>query len=433
MQTLKIKVDKNNLKIINKEVLTSGTINAVECEIFFSNEWEKLTKTIIYILDDGRTFIDGIDIEKNKCIIPSEVLASKSDFAIGIYGITLIESMIKERYTTNIEYISVSEGCYMENVEESVSEKQASIWQIYLEKVEEIFTNIKTAQSDVELNKNEINSIVGNFEITASESLKEINDETSASLISINENREEAVNQIQTEKKDAVNELNNIANNKKNEIETINNKLENKMETIERIIPEQASKENQLADKDFVNSSIATNTATFQGTFNSLEELQKVTADINDYANVITIENDNTFYNRYTHDGKNWIFNFKINTTTFTAEQWKAINSGITEDLVDKLIGIDLSNYIKNTDYASSSKGGVIKIGTYGSDISAEGILRANIYSKESYPFAKDNSFIGKKTLENVIELKELVDKTYVNSVVGDIETLLDTIEEKRY
>ncbi len=239
-----------------------------------------------------------------------------------------------------------------------------------------------------------------------------------------------------TEIKEEINTIKNNQQTDESNITSLDKELKGLKSNVEGIndkIPVQATKDNKLADKDFVNSSIATSTATFQGTFSSLEELQKVTADINDYANVITIENDNTFYNRYTHDGKNWIFNFKINTTTFTAEQWKAINSGITEDLVDKLIGIDLSNYIKNTDYASSSKGGVIKIGTYGSDISAEGILKANIYSKESYPFAKDNSFIGKKTLENVIELKELVNKTYVDSVVGDIENLLNTIEEKRY
>lgn len=39
-------------------------------------------------------------------------------------------------------------------------------------------------------------------------------------------------------------------------------------------IPSQATDQNQLADKDFVNSSIATATADFKGTYDSLSELQ---------------------------------------------------------------------------------------------------------------------------------------------------------------
>lgn len=41
---------------------------------------------------------------------------------------------------------------------------------------------------------------------------------------------------------------------------------------INSLIPSQASVSNQLADKDFVNSSISTNTANFIGTFNSVAE-----------------------------------------------------------------------------------------------------------------------------------------------------------------
>lgn len=55
------------------------------------------------------------------------------------------------------------------------------------------------------------------------------------------------------------------------------------------LIPAQASASNQLADKNFVNSSISTNTAHFIGTFNSLAELKAYSGTVtnNDYANVI--------------------------------------------------------------------------------------------------------------------------------------------------
>lgn len=44
---------------------------------------------------------------------------------------------------------------------------------------------------------------------------------------------------------------------------------------------------NKLADKDYVNTSVSTNSATFRGTYNSLAELQEVSADNNDYGFVI--------------------------------------------------------------------------------------------------------------------------------------------------
>lgn len=59
--------------------------------------------------------------------------------------------------------------------------------------------------------------------------------------------------------------------------------------TINGKIPAQASTENQLADKNFVNSSIATNTANFIGTFESLADLEAYSGTVtnNDYAFVV--------------------------------------------------------------------------------------------------------------------------------------------------
>lgn len=110
---------------------------------------------------------------------------------------------------------------------------------------------------------------------------------------------------------------------------------------ITKLIPAQANEENKLADKDFVNSSIATNTAEFIGTFNSLEELQNTdkSFDNNDYGFVIeTDENGNSSYNRYKYNGSEWVFEYTLNNSSFTSEQWSAIQSGITAELV-ALIG----------------------------------------------------------------------------------------------
>jgi hypothetical protein len=109
--------------------------------------------------------------------------------------------------------------------------------------------------------------------------------------------------------------------------------LESRVTTIESKIPAQASSSNQLADKNFVNSSIATNTANFIGTFNSVAELEAYTGakDDNDYAFVISTDAaGNTLYNRYKWNGTAWLFEYALNNSSFTANQWAAINSGAT-------------------------------------------------------------------------------------------------------
>lgn len=112
------------------------------------------------------------------------------------------------------------------------------------------------------------------------------------------------------------------------------------IENIGALIPSAASAQNQLADKDFVNHSIATNTANFIGTFASVAELEAYSGPKtnNDYAFVI--EQDaagNEYYDRYKFNGSAWLFEYKIESTAFTAAQWAAIQSGITSVLVTKL------------------------------------------------------------------------------------------------
>lgn len=103
-------------------------------------------------------------------------------------------------------------------------------------------------------------------------------------------------------------------------------------------IPSQASETNQLADKEFVNSTVATQTSEFKGTYNSLEALEAVTADNNDYGFVISQDSvGNTVYNRYKYNGSVWMFEYALNNSSFTSSQWAAINSLLTEAHKTKL------------------------------------------------------------------------------------------------
>lgn len=153
-------------------------------------------------------------------------------------------------------------------------------------------------------------------DVSALPSSTTINDLTTAA-------QQNALNSGATETK-----INRIATNA-TEILTINSK-----------IPSQASSSNQLADKDFVNSSIATSTATFRGTFDSAAELEAYSGekDDNDYAFVTGTDSDgNTYYDRYKYNGTAWVFEYRLNNSSFTSTQWAAINSGATSTNIGQI------------------------------------------------------------------------------------------------
>lgn len=97
---------------------------------------------------------------------------------------------------------------------------------------------------------------------------------------------------------------------------------------------------------NFVNSSIATNTAYFIGTFASVAELEAYSGTVtnNDYAFVTSTDSaGNTLYNRYKYNAATlvWSFEYAVNNTAFTTAQWAAIQSGMTPADKTKLDGIE--------------------------------------------------------------------------------------------
>lgn len=134
-------------------------------------------------------------------------------------------------------------------------------------------------------------------------------------------------------------------NTEESERKAADTALGTRVASIEDKIPAQSSTENKLADKDFVNSSIATSTATFRGTFDTLEALKAAQADKNDYAFWVHKDEDgNTCYDKYTYTGTEWKFEYRLNNSSFTAAQWAALNSGVTADVIKALQDADKAN-----------------------------------------------------------------------------------------
>lgn len=178
------------------------------------------------------------------------------------------------------------------------------------------------------------------------------------------------------------------------------------------IIPNKTYEDgNELADKNFVNSSIATNTATYRGAFNLVDDLhlsvlatqEQISlalsteigdvADNNDYCfvQVPTSDEESTEIKQVDRyklavgvdssttpptETKTWTYEYTLNNSGFTAAQWAAINSGITMGGYLTLDDVDATPTAGSTNPVSS--GGVkSELSTINSRINGESSTRS--------------------------------------------------------
>lgn len=213
------------------------------------------------------------------------------------------------------------------------------------------------------------------------------------------------------------------------------------LDAINGKIPTQASSTNQLADKDFVNSSInasaafyitsnasgdafATKAALLAGPYYNGGALRTPTK--NDYAIVLADESKGNATTRYSFDGSVWAYQYKVNDTPLTAAQLAALNSGINaekvaeiDDKVNKVSGKGLST----NDYTNAEKTKLAGLNNY-DDTAIKGRVTA-IENKEDGWDAKQEAI---SDLEDIREGAALgatalqaVPSTYRTSAAQDV------------
>lgn len=200
------------------------------------------------------------------------------------------------------------------------------------------------------LTKADVGNVVTPSELT--DTINSTKEELNTNINTVNDNLTGLINgkqdKLNASQTSAVNSginavLVNRINTNRTNIESINNK-----------IPAQASSSNQLADKDFVNSSLNSIAAYFitknanGDSFATKAELDSTTTFYsggvervptrNDYCIVIKDETHDNATTRYIYN-TNWEYQYTINETPLTAEQLAAINSGITSELVNEFNG----------------------------------------------------------------------------------------------
>jgi len=198
--------------------------------------------------------------------------------------------------------------------------------------------------------------------------------------------------------------------------------LQTDVNAIEQKIPNQASSENQLADKAFVNSSINSAAAFFRGAFPTraaLFAVQWQTADPaaanyvsnNDYAYVADDETHNDEAWRYIYvfqpggADNGWQPQFRVNESPLTAAQLAALNSGATAALIEQISTNAAAIALKQPAINASgilkgSGNGQVSAAVAGTDYLAPGALAPyrTAASQNVIDAAQDAAIAGKYT-----------------------------------
>lgn len=143
-------------------------------------------------------------------------------------------------------------------------------------------------------------------------------------------------------------------------------------------------------------------------------------------------ESQENRYAEYVYINDTWELLGKIGIQVDLSDYYtKQETNNLLDDKADVEDIPDLTDYVKNTDYATANTGGVIRTyGAYATAMSSQN--PGGIYpvkkTYQEYQTAGDYIFIGKGTLENVITGKDLTTKSYVDGLVGDINDALDLL-----
>ena len=251
---------------------------------------------------------------------------------------------------------------------DSVFQSAINITDSYNTNTGAVVTDIATKSLNTDL-KSELNNKV-NYTTFEDELLLKADKDNAVTPTELNSAIDSTTNTLNTNIDNTKSELTGLINGKQDKLNGAQNNAvnsgittslvsqittnKNNINSINGKIPAQASASNQLADKEFVNSSLNSIAAYFitknaaGESFATKAELTSATTFYsggavrvptrNDYCIVAKDEDHDNATTRYIYNN-NWEYQYTINETPLTAEQLAAINSGITASLVNEFNG----------------------------------------------------------------------------------------------
>lgn len=161
---MKLKVNKNEIKIIEKSILNDGEYKVNKCEFEFSKEYDGLIKKAVFS-SDYKYY--KMVVENDECDIPIEVL-KKGKIKIGVYAYKIENGEYVRRYSPAPIVVEVIDGSYVEKIENISTPSEVEQLEEQLQNKQDILisgTNIKTLNGENLLGE-------GNINISASGDMK---------------------------------------------------------------------------------------------------------------------------------------------------------------------------------------------------------------------------------------------------------------------
>lgn len=133
MKNLNLIVNQNEISQNGNEYLTSGGYKSIQCNFSFSEDWNKLTKTAIFLYNGvayNETLID------DKCFIPHEAIETKGSLLIGVFGTEITGENLEKRNTTGLLSVQIYEGSFISGIQPEKPSPET--WELYLEEVNKL-------------------------------------------------------------------------------------------------------------------------------------------------------------------------------------------------------------------------------------------------------------------------------------------------------
>lgn len=342
---MKITVNKDNVKIEEFDVVHEGEHRVNKCSFSFSEEYtEELVKKAIFTSQNSSV---EVAIINNECNIPTEILKARNIVLLGVYAYKVVDDKLDLRYSPSPDAFKVNSGSYIEGANES-EEITPSQFEQYMQ-----------AMNDG-LNKVE-------------ESIKKMDEATSSAT------------QL---------------------VDNINQKLENG-DFIGPEGPQGIQGGPGTNGKDGVGITTITSG---QPTVEEDKTITPITVNKTDGSSQIFkveakngLDGQNGINGQDGKDGKDGVNGQDGLTPTIGDNGNWFIGDTDTGKPSRGEVGPspDLTDYVKNTDYATATKAGIIKATNY-LNVTSDGVAYASPITQEIYESTNPNVFIAKGTLENI-------------------------------
>jgi len=459
---MKIIVNAHTIQLNKTTIVNAGEYNVQTCQFQFSEEYNGLVKVALFSTCEN-TY--QINIVNDECMIPSEILQEEGNVMLGVYGYEVDGEDLIKRYSPTPIYFTIDKGSY--GTGEQPTPPTPSVIEQLQQQITDNANNISTLQDLVSTNTSDINDIKNIIPTLAKKT--EIPTKTS-----------QLTNDSNFAYKSDIPDVSNYVEKDTTELEnyTLTNDLSQVATTGDYddllnkptipVVPTNVSAFNN--DAGYITNTVNNLTNyTLKTSTGSLIDLEVnsstyvVTLYLKDIdGNVISTDTIDLPLESVVVSGSFDSTNKKIvltlqngntvdipvgdlvaglqteitSTNKLNADYIDDSNSGkklVTTTQINtwnaKLDSSALTNYVKNNDYATNTTGGVIKYSvSYGTTVGSDGVLKSSSKNYSQYTSANDNLIIGKGTLENVIAGKGLTTKAYVDGLVGNIDTILETL-----